>query len=84
MNNLTQLAINIPEVDFNEILKFSKKSGLSVDEVILEALRFWKNESLNGGNIEHYMDSYKRMPENLKDNEAWEKASLASFENDEW
>jgi hypothetical protein len=84
MNDLVQLAINIPNPEFQEILAFSQKKGLSVDEMVLEALHYWKREFESEKKAKTYEDGYKRLPENLKEIQAFENISLSEFETDGW
>jgi hypothetical protein len=79
-----QLAIDIPDNEYKEIESFRAKRGLSMNELILEAIRFWKNENEIAKKVGIYMNGYLRIPENLKEIESRENASLPSFSQDAW
>jgi Arc/MetJ-type ribon-helix-helix transcriptional regulator len=61
-----------------------KKKGLSRSEFIRETIRLWKEEKEKERLVRVYEDGYKRVPENLANIEAWEKASLNSLSREEW
>jgi hypothetical protein len=54
MNGLRQLSIKISESEFQEISEFSHRKGLTVEEMILSAIQFWKSEKILDSNIKKY------------------------------
>ena len=79
MAKTVKIAISLPIKEFQEIESIKKKENLSRSEIILEAIRQWKEARKMKKLVRQYEEGYSRIPEALDNAEAWEKASLASF-----
>ena len=84
MSNSVKFAISIPDEEFKELEVLRKKKGVSRSKLILEAIKLWKETKERERLIRIYEEGYKRVPENLGDREAWEKASLSVFSEEDW
>ncbi len=84
MSKSIKFAVSIPREEFKELENLRKKQGLNRSEFIRETLAVWKEEQETRKLIKAYEDGYKRIPEDLANTEAWEKASLTSFSDEEW
>lgn len=84
MNRSVKFAISIPNKEFKELEAFRRKKGVSRSKLILEAIQFWKEAKEKEKLVRIYEEGYKRVPENLTNIEAWEKASLSAFSQEEW
>ncbi len=84
MNRSVKFAISIPDKEFKELEAFRRKKGISRSKLILEAIKFWKEAKEKEKLVRIYEEGYKRLPENLTNIEAWEKASLSAFSQEEW
>lgn len=84
MSRSVKFAISIPDKEFKELESFRKRKGLSRSKVILEAIKLWKETKERERLVRIYEEGYKRMPENVRDIEAWEKASLSVFSQGDW
>ncbi|MDH7514019.1 MAG: ribbon-helix-helix protein, CopG family [Clostridiales bacterium] len=84
MSNSVKFAVSIPGNEFEELESLRKKRGLTRSSFIREAIRVWKETRERERMVRIYEEGYKRIPENLSEIEAWEKASLSSFSREEW
>lgn len=84
MSRSVKFAISIPDKEFKELEAFRRKKGVSRSKLILEAIKFWKEAKEKEKLVRIYEEGYKRVPENLTNIEAWEKASLSAFSQEEW
>lgn len=84
MNRSVKFAISIPDKEFKELEAFRRKKGVSRSKLILEAIKLWKETKEKEKLVRIYEEGYKRVPENLTNIEAWEKASLSAFSHEEW
>ena len=84
MSSSVKFAISIPDKEFKELEAFRKKKGVSRSKLILEAIKLWKETKETERLIRIYEEGYKRLPENLRDIEAWEKASLSVLSQEDW
>jgi Arc/MetJ-type ribon-helix-helix transcriptional regulator len=84
MGKAVKFAVSISGNEFKELEDLRKKKGLSRSEFIRETIRLWKEEKEKERLVRVYEDGYKRVPENLANIEAWEKASLNSLSREEW
>jgi len=84
MNRSVKFAISIPDKEFKELEAFRRKKGVSRSKLILEAIKFWKEAKEKEKLVRIYEEGYKRVPENLTNIEAWEKASLSALSQEEW
>ncbi len=84
MSSSVKFAISIPDKEFKELEAFRKKKGVSRSKLILEAIKLWKETKERERLIRIYEEGYKRLPENLRDIEAWEKASLSVLSQEDW
>jgi Arc/MetJ-type ribon-helix-helix transcriptional regulator len=84
MGKAVKFAVSISASEFKELEVLRKKKGLSRSEFIRETIRLWKEEKEKERLVRVYEEGYKRVPENLANIEAWEKASLSSLSREEW
>jgi len=84
MSRSVKFAISIPTNEFKKLEVFRKKEGISRSKLILEAFKLWKKEKERERLIKIYEEGYKKVPENLMNIEAWERASLSVFSHEEW
>lgn len=84
MSRAVKFAISMPDKEFKELEIFRKKEGMSRSKIIVEAIRLWKERKEKNRLVRIYEEGYKRMPENPSDVQAWEKASLSAFSQEEW
>jgi len=84
MSRSVKFAISIPDKEFKELEALRKKKGVSRSKLILEAIKLWKQTKERERLIRIYEEGYKRLPENLRDIEAWEKASLSVLSQEDW
>lgn len=79
MGKAVKFAVSIPGSEFKELEAIRKKEGLSRSEFIRATVKLWEEEKEKKRLVKAYEDGYKKVPENLANIEAWEKASLSSF-----
>jgi metal-responsive CopG/Arc/MetJ family transcriptional regulator len=84
MGSSIKFAISIPDKEFKELETFRKKRGVSRSKFILEAITLWKETKERERLIRIYEEGYKKVPENLRDTEAWEKASFSVLSQEDW
>jgi metal-responsive CopG/Arc/MetJ family transcriptional regulator len=84
MSRAVKFAISIPNEDFKELEAYRKKNRMSRSRLVREAISLWKKSREMEKLIKNYEDGYRRVPENPQEIRAWEKASLASFSQEEW
>lgn len=84
MSGAVKFAVSIPSNEFKELETSRKEKGLNRSEFIRETLRLWKKAKEKEKLVRVYKEGYKRVPENLADIEAWEKASVNSLSREEW
>ncbi len=84
MSKAVKFAVSMPGREFKELETLRKKKGLNRSEFIRETLRLWNKAKEQEKLVRVYEEGYKRIPENLPDIEAWEKASLSSLCREEW
>ena len=84
MASSIKFAISIPDKEFKELENFRKKKGVSRSKLILEAITLWKETKERERLTRLYEEGYKRVPENLRDTEGWEKASLSVLSHEDW
>lgn len=83
-SNAVKIAVSIPGREFKELETLRKMKGLNRSEFIRETLRLWKKTKEEEKLVRVYEEGYKRVPENLANIEAWEKASFNSFSREKW
>jgi metal-responsive CopG/Arc/MetJ family transcriptional regulator len=84
MASSVKFAISIPDKGFKELEVIRKKEGVSRSKLILEAISLWKETKEEERLIRIYEAGYKKMPESLRDAEAWEHAPLSVSSQEEW
>lgn len=84
MSSSVKFAISFPDKEFKELEAFRRERGISRSRLILEAITLWKEMKEKERLIKIYEEGYKRVPEDLRDREAWEKASLTSLSQEDW
>jgi metal-responsive CopG/Arc/MetJ family transcriptional regulator len=84
MASAVKFAVSIPAKEFKELEALRKKKGVSRSKLILEAITLWKETKERERLIRIYEEGYKRVPENLRDTEGWEKASFSVLSHEDW
>jgi len=84
MGKAVKIAISIPQEEFKELEFHRNREGISRSKFILQTLRFWQEEKEKERLVSIYEEGYKRIPENPRELEAWEKASSDVFSQGEW
>jgi hypothetical protein len=84
MAKSVKFAVSIPGNEFEELETLRKKKRLTRSGFIRETLRLWKEETEKRRLVNIYEEGYRKVPENLTDMEAWERASLSSLTSEEW
>lgn len=84
MGRSVKVAISLPEREFNELESIREEIGISRSEMIFRSLRFWKEARQREKEVRRYVEGYNRVPENLRELEAWERASSAAFCSGDW
>ncbi len=84
MRQSVKFAVSIPEKEFKDLEAFRKKRGVTRSKLVLEAFELWKEVKRKERLTKVYEDGYKRVPESLEDVEAWERASVSVFSQEEW
>jgi len=84
MGKTVKIAISIPQEEFKELEAHRNKEGISRSSFVLKTLRFWQEEKEKERLVSIYEEGYKRIPENLRELEAWEKVSSDVFSQGEW
>ena len=79
MGKSVKIAISIPQEDFRELEIHRDKEGISRSKFILKTLRFWQKEKGIERLVSIYEEGYKRIPEDPRELEAWEKVSSGVF-----
>jgi len=84
MLRTAKIAISLPKEDLALIEKVRKELGMQRSAVIDMAIKFWfagmKKEKL----IRQYEEGYRRIPEDLAEIKAMEKAAADAFNDEEW
>jgi len=84
MAKSVKFAVSIPGNEFEELETLRKKKRLTRSEFIRETLKLWKEETEKRRLVRIYEEGYRNVPENLRDVEAWERASLSALTSEEW
>ena len=84
MSESVKIAISLHEKYFKQLQNQRNKDGVSRSKFILHTLKFWKKEKEKERLVKMYEEGYKKMPENLSEVEAREKASLSVFSEGDW
>ncbi|MEW6667866.1 MAG: ribbon-helix-helix protein, CopG family [Thermodesulfobacteriota bacterium] len=84
MGRSVKVAISLPDSEFKELETIREEIGISRSELIVRSLRFWKEARQREEQVRQYVEGYERVPEKLRELEAWEKASMASFSSGDW
>jgi len=84
MGKAVKIAISIPKEAFEELEAHRNKEGISRSKFVLKTLRFWQAEKEKERLVSIYEEGYKRIPENPRELEAWEKVSSDVFSQGEW
>ena len=84
MAKSVKFAVSIPGDEFDELETLRKKKRLTRSEFIRETFRLWKRETEKRRLVKVYEEGYRKIPENLRDMEAWGRASLGSLTSEEW
>jgi len=84
MNKSIKFAVSIPDDEFEELEALRKKKGLTRSEFIRVAVRLWKEKREKEKLVKLYIAGYKKIPENLTNIKAFEKASFSALSDEEW
>jgi len=84
MSKSIKFAVSLPDKVFKDLEAMRKKKGLSRSAFISNAIELWKERSRLQKLAKLYVDGYKKIPENLVEIEALEKASLSSISLEDW
>ena len=84
MGKAVKIAISIPQEAFKELEAHRNKEGISRSKFVLKTLRFWQEEKEKERLVSIYEEGYKRIPENPRELEVWEKVSSDVFSQSEW
>jgi len=84
MSKSIKFAVSIPGDEFKDLEILRKKKGLTRSAFIRNAIRLWKERREIQKLAKLYVDGYKKIPENLIEIEALEKASLGALSLEKW
>jgi len=84
MSKSVKFAVSIPTNEFKELETIRRRKGLTRSKFIREVIHHWREEQEKEKLVRRYEEGYKRVPENLMNIEAWEKASLNVFSQEKW
>jgi metal-responsive CopG/Arc/MetJ family transcriptional regulator len=84
MDRAVKFAVSMPQKEFQELEKYRRKKGVSRSQLILEAVRLWKESREKERLVKIYEEGYRNIPEKLHDFEGWEKASLDTLSKGDW
>lgn len=84
MRRAVKIAISVPEDEFEDMESFRKSEGVSRSRFIRETFRFWRDAKKRENLARIYVDGYGRRPEQIREVEVWEKASLDIVSEGEW
>jgi len=84
MGKAVKIAISIPQEAFKKLEADRNKEGITRSKFILKTLRFWQEEKEKERLVSIYEEGYRRIPENPRELEAWEKVSSGVFSQGEW
>jgi len=84
MGKAVKIAISIPQEEFEALEAHRNEEGISRSKFVRKTLRFWQEEKEKERLVSIYEEGYKRIPENPREIEAWEKVSSGVFSEGEW
>ena len=84
MGKAVKIAISIPQEAFKNLEANRNKEGITRSKFVLKTLRFWQEEKEKERLVSIYEEGYRRIPENPREVEAWEKVSSGVFSQGEW
>ena len=84
MGKAVKIASSIPQEAFKKLEADRNKEGITRSKFILKTLRFWQEEKEKERLVSIYEEGYRRIPENPRELEAWEKVSSGVFSQGEW
>ena len=84
MGKAVKIAISIPQEAFKKLEANRNKEGITRSKFVLKTLQFWQEEKEKERLVSIYEESYKRIPENPRELEVWEKVSSSVFSQGEW
>lgn len=82
--NVVKVAISLPKDVMKEIETIRHKMGLGRSQAIVEAVSMWLKKKQEEAWDKKYVEGYKRYPEDPKESYPLYKASLKSFNKDDW
>ena len=84
MGKAVKIAISLPQEAFKKLEANRNREGITRSKFVLKTLRFWEEEKEKERLVSIYEEGYKRIPENPRELEAWEKVSSGVFSQGEW
>ena len=84
MGKAVKIAISIPQEAFKKLEANRNKEGITRSKFVLKTLQFWQEEKEKERLVSIYEEGYKRIPENPRELEVWEKVSSSVFSQGEW
>ena len=84
MGKAVKIAISLPQEAFKKLEANRNREGITRSKFVLKTLRFWQEEKEKERLVNIYEEGYKRIPENPRELEAWEKVSSGVFSQGEW
>lgn len=84
MSKSVKFAVSIPGDEFKDLETMRKQKGLTRSAFIRNAIKLWKERREIQKLARLYVAGYKKIPENLIEIEAFEKASFGSLSAEEW
>ena len=84
MGKAVKIAISLPQEAFKKLEANRNKEGITRSKFVLKTLRFWQEEKEKERLVSIYEEGYRRIPENPRELEAWEKVSSGVFSQGEW
>jgi len=84
MSKAVKFAISIPEEDFKKLEALRREQRLTRSKAILQAVKLWEEFKSMEELIKKYEEGYKKFPEVMEEQVAWEKASLTALAKEKW
>ncbi len=84
MTRAVKFAISIPEEDFKKLETLRQKEELTRSKAILQAVKLWEESKSMEELIRKYEEGYKKFPEIIEEQVAWEKVSFDALARERW
>lgn len=79
-----KVAISLPPDLYRAVERARKKQGQSRSAFLQDAVRHWLEQRQKAGQIQQYIEGYRRMPETRREIEEAEVSSRDMFAAEEW